>query len=42
MVIGHKTINNHLFQASKFMKEHVSKDSGLAALILADIITRNL
>lgn len=42
MGIGHKTINSHLFQASKFLKEHFSKDSGLVALILASIITRNL
>lgn len=40
--IGPKTINSHLFQASKFLKEHFSKDAGLAAFVLASIITGNL
>jgi len=42
MGIGPKTINSHLFQASKFLKEHFNKDSGLAALILASMIVKNL
>ena len=42
MGIGPKTINSHLFQASKFLKEHFNKDSGLAALVLASMIVRNL
>lgn len=41
MGIGPKTINSHLFQASKFLKEHFRKDAGFA-LILVSIITRNL
>jgi RNA polymerase sigma-70 factor (family 1) len=42
MGIGHKTINSHLYQASRFLKEHFKKKSGLAAFILASIVTRNL
>ena len=39
MGIGPKTINSHLFQASKFLKEHFSKDSGLAvAIIVASLL----
>ena len=40
--ISPKTINSHLFQASKFLKEHFNKNSGFSAIILASIIIKNL
>lgn len=42
MGINGKTINSHLFQAGKFLKEHLKKDSGLSMLILASMIVKNL
>ncbi|MEJ2883235.1 RNA polymerase sigma factor [Pedobacter sp. GR22-6] len=42
MGINPKTINSHLFQASKFLKAHFNKNSGLSAIVFLSTMFKNL
>jgi len=42
MGIGPKTINSHLLQANKFLRQHFGKNPGLSAIVLVGMMLKDL